>query len=82
MAASLVAVIPLAIPTRVFAVVRGAPVTLFLIPGFFPRCRAASITPPRLYHRRHGGLHRQGGGDFEDRCYLAMGIAAVMSVPL
>ena len=34
--ASLVAVIPLTIVTRVFAIVRKAPVTLFLIPGIFP----------------------------------------------
>lgn len=41
--ASLVAVIPLTVATRVFAVVRRAPVTLFLIPGIFPLVPGAGI---------------------------------------
>ena len=41
--ASLVAVIPLTIATRAFAIVRRAPVTLFLIPGIFPLVPGAGI---------------------------------------
>lgn len=83
-AASLVAVIPLAILTRVFAVARKAPVTLFLIPGIFPLVPGAGIyyTAYSFITGDTAACAAKGAETLKIAVALAMGIAAVMSVPL
>ena len=50
--ASLLAVIPLTILTRVFAITQKTPVTVFLLTGIFPLVPAqASTTPPTISSR-------------------------------
>lgn len=82
--ASLVAVIPLTIVTRVFAIVRKAPVTLFLIPGIFPLVPGAGI-----YYTAYAFITgdtvqcaAKGAETLKIAVALAMGIAVVMSVPV
>lgn len=83
-AASLVAVIPLAILTRVFAVARKAPVTLFLIPGIFPLVPGAGIyyTVYSFIAGDSAACAAKGAETLKIAVALAMGIAVVMSVPL
>ena len=51
-AASLLAVIPLTLLTRVFAITLKMPVTVFLLSGIFRWCPArASTTPPTILYR-------------------------------
>ncbi len=82
--ASLVAVIPLTIATRAFAIVRRAPVTLFLIPGIFPLVPGAGI-----YYTAYAFITgdtvqcaAKGAETLKIAVALAMGIAVVMSIPL
>lgn len=82
--ASLVAVIPLTIATRAFAIVRRAPVTLFLIPGIFPLVPGAGI-----YYTAYAFIAgdtvqcaAKGAETLKIAVALAMGIAVVMSIPL
>lgn len=82
--ASLVAVIPLTIATRAFAIVRCAPVTLFLIPGIFPLVPGAGI-----YYTAYAFITgdtvqcaAKGAETLKIAVALAMGIAMVMSIPL
>ena len=81
--ASLVAVIPLSIATRAFAIVRCAPVTLFLIPGIFPLVPGAGI-----YYTAYAFITgdtvqcaAKGAETLKIAVALAMGIAVVMSIP-
>ena len=82
--ASLVAVIPLTIATRAFAIVRCAPVTLFLISGIFPLVPGAGI-----YYTAYAFITgdtvqcaAKGAETLKIAVALAMGIAVVMSIPL
>ena len=82
--ASLVAVFPLTIATRAFAIVRCAPVTLFLIPGIFPLVPGAGI-----YYTAYAFITgdtvqcaAKGAETLKIAVALAMGIAVVMSIPL
>ena len=83
-AASLVAVIPLAVLTRVFAVARKAPVTLCLIPGIFPLVPGAGIyyTAYSFITGDTAACAAKGAETLKIAVALAMGIAVVMSVPL
>lgn len=78
-AASLVAVL-----TRVFAVARKAPVTLFLIPGIFPLVPGAGIyyTAYSFITGDTAACAAKGAETLKIAVALAMGIAVVMSVPL
>ncbi len=82
--ASLVAVIPLTILTRVFAVTRRAPVTLFLIPGIFPLVPGAGIyyTAYAFITGDSAQFVLKGAETLKIAVALAMGIAVVMSVPM
>lgn len=82
--ASLVAVIPLAILTRVFAIVRKAPVTMFLIPGIFPLVPGAGIyyTAYSFITGDSEGFSAKGTETLKIAVALAMGIALVMSIPI
>ena len=82
--ASLVAVNALTIATRAFAIVRRAPVTLFLIPGIFPLVPGAGI-----YYTAYAFITgdtvqcaAKGAETLKIAVALAMGIAMVMSIPL
>ena len=82
--ASLVAVIPLTVATRIFAITRRAPVTLFLIPGIFPLVPGAGI-----YYTAYAFITgdtvqcaAKGSETLKIAVALAMGIAVVMSIPL
>lgn len=82
--ASLIAVIPLAVLTRVFSVVRKAPVTLFLIPGIFPLVPGAGIyyTVYAFITSDTAATAAKGAETLKIAVALAAGIAAVMSIPL
>ncbi len=82
--ASLVAVIPLALVTRIAAVIRKAPVTIFLIPGIFPLVPGAGIyyTAYSFITGDSAGFSTKGTETLKIAVALAMGIALVMSVPL
>ena len=76
--------IPLTIATRAFAIVRRAPVTLFLIPGIFPLVPGAGI-----YYTAYAFITgdtvqcaAKGAETLKIAVALAMGIAVVMSIPL
>lgn len=83
-AASLVAVIPLAILTRVFAIWRKAPVTLFLIPGIFPLVPGAGIyyTAYSFIMGDTAACAAKGAETLKIAVALAMGIAVVISIPV
>ena len=57
-AASLLAVIPLTLLTRVFAIVLKMPVTVFLLSGIFPLVPGAGIYYTAYYFRHHAGAQR------------------------
>lgn len=82
--ASLIAVIPLSIAARVFAVTRRAPATIFLIPGIFPLVPGAGIyyTAYSFITGDSVGFSTKGTETLKIAVALAMGIALVMSVPL
>ncbi|MBU3806418.1 MAG: threonine/serine exporter family protein [Candidatus Fournierella pullistercoris] len=82
--ASLVAVIPLTILTRVLAIVRKAPVTLFLIPGIFPLVPGAGIyyTAYAFIMGDTATCAAKGAETLKIAVALAMGIALVVSFPL
>ena len=82
--ASLVAVIPLALAARIFAVTRKAPVTTFLIPGIFPLVPGAGIyyTAYSFITGDSAGFTQKGTETLKIAVALAMGIALVMSIPM
>ncbi|WP_395151003.1 threonine/serine exporter family protein [uncultured Allofournierella sp.] len=82
--ASLVAVIPLTLLTRVLSVLRRAPVTLFLIPGIFPLVPGAGIyyTAYAFITGDTAQFAAKGTETLKIAVALAMGIAVVVSVPL
>ncbi len=83
-AASLLAVIPLTILTRVFAVVLKTPVTVFLLSGIFPLVPGASIYYTAYYFIQGNNALALSHGinTFKIAVALAVGISLVLSVPI
>lgn len=83
-AASLLAVIPLTILTRVFAVVLKTPVTVFLLSGIFPLVPGAGIYYTAYYFIQGNNALALSHGinTFKIAVALAVGISLVLSVPL
>lgn len=83
-AASFVAVIPLAIGARICSITRKAPVTIFLISGIFPLVPGAGIyyTAYSFIMGDSAGFSAKGTETLKIAAALAMGIAMVMSIPI
>ena len=83
-AASLLAVIPLTILTRVFAILQKTPVTVFLLSGIFPLVPGAGIYYTAYYFLQGEQelFASKGGETFKVALALALGIALVCSLPL
>lgn len=82
--ASLLAVIPLTILTRVFAITQKTPVTVFLLTGIFPLVPGAGIYYTAYYFLQGEQelFASKGGETFKIALALALGIALVCSLPL
>lgn len=82
--ASLLAVIPLTILTRVFAITQKTPVTVFLLTGIFPLVPGAGIYYTTYYFLQGEQelFASKGGETFKVALALALGIALVCSLPL
>ena len=82
--ASLLAVIPLTILTRVFAITQKTPVTVFLLTGIFPLVPGAGIYYTAYYFLQgeQDLFASKGGEPFKVALALALGIALVCSLPL
>lgn len=82
--ATLVAVIPLTLLARIFAVVRKAPVTVFLLCGIFPLVPGAGIYYTAYYFIRGDtelfGI--KGTETLKIAMALALGISLVLGIPL
>ena len=81
--ATLIAVIPLTLLARVFAVVGKAPVTIFLISGIFPLVPGAGIYYT-AYHFIQGdtvAFAAKGAETLKVACALAIGISLMLGVP-
>ena len=83
-AASLLAVIPLTILTRVFAILQKTPVTVFLLSGIFPLVPGAGIYYTAYYFLRDDRtlFLNKGVETLKIALALALGIALVCSLPL
>ena len=83
-AASLLAVIPLTLLTRVFAIVIKMPVTVFLLSGIFPLVPGAGIYYTAYYFLRNDRAlcTSKGIETLKVAVALALGIAIVCSIPL
>ena len=83
-AASLLAVIPLTILTRVFAIVLKMPVTVFLLSGIFPLVPGAGIYYTAYYFiQGENALSLANGiSTFKVAVVLAVGIALVLGLPM
>ena len=83
-AASLLAVIPLTILTRVFAIVLKMPVTVFLLSGIFPLVPGAGIYYTAYYFiQGENALSLANGiSTFKVAVALAVGIALVLGLPM
>ena len=83
-AASLLAVIPLTLLTRVFAIVLKMPVTVFLLSGIFPLVPGAGIYYTAYYFLRDDRtlFLNKGVETLKIALALALGIALVCSLPL
>ena len=81
--ASLLAVIPLTILTRVFAITQKTPVTVFLLTGIFPLVPGAGIYYTAYYFLQGEQelFASKGGETFKVALALALGIARVWSLP-
>ena len=82
--ASLLAVIPLTILTRVFAITQKTPVTVFLLTVIFPLVPGAGIYYTAYYFLQGEQelFASKGGETFKVALALALGIALVCSLPL
>ena len=82
--ASLLAVIPLTLLTRVLAILLKAPVTVFLLTGIFPLVPGAGIYYTAYYFLQGEQelFASKGGETFKVALALALGIALVCSLPL
>ena len=83
-AASLLAVIPLTILTRVFAILLKTPVTVFLLSGIFPLVPGAGIYYTAYYFIQGNNTLALSNGisTFKVAVALAVGISLVLSVPI
>ena len=83
-AASLLAVIPLTLLTRVFAIVLKMPVTVFLLSGIFPLVPGAGIYYSAYYFIQGDNALALANGisTFKIAVALAVGIALVLGIPL
>ena len=83
-AASLLAVIPLTLLTRVFAIVLKMPVTVFLLSGIFPLVPGAGIYYTAYYFIQGNNALALSNGisTFKVAVTLAIGITLVLSVPI
>ena len=82
--ASLLAVIPLTLLTRVFAIVIKMPVTVFLLSGIFPLVPGAGIYYTAYYFIQGNNVLALSNGisTFKVAVALAIGITLVLSVPI
>lgn len=82
--ASLLAVIPLTILTRVFAITQKTPVTVFLLTGIFPLVPGAGIYYTAYYFiQGENALSLANGiSTFKVAVALAVGIALVLGLPM
>ena len=83
-AASLLAVIPLTLLTRVFAIAIKMPVTVFLLSGIFPLVPGAGIYYTAYYFIQGNNALALSNGisTFKVAVALAIGITLVLSVPI
>ena len=83
-AASLLAVIPLTLLTRIFAIVLKTPVTVFLLAGIFPLVPGAGIYYTAYYFIQGNNALALSNGisTFKIAVALAIGITLVLSLPL
>ena len=83
-AASLLAVIPLTLLTRVFAITLKMPVTVFLLSGIFPLVPGAGIYYTAYYFIQGNNALALSNGisTFKVAVALAIGITLVLCVPL
>ena len=83
-AASLLAVIPLTLLTRVFAITLKMPVTVFLLSGIFPLVPGAGIYYTAYYFIQGNNALALSNGisTFKVAVALAVGISLVLSVPI
>ncbi len=83
-AASLLAVIPLTLLARIFAIVLKAPVTVFLLSGIFPLVPGAGIYYTAYYFIQGNNALSLANGisTFKIAVALAVGIALVLGIPL
>lgn len=84
MVASLLAVLPLTALTRLFAILRKAPVTVFLLPGIFPLVPGASIYYTAYYFIQGDNALALSHGitTLKIAVGLATGIALILGIPL
>ena len=83
-AASLIAVIPLTLVSRLFAILLKTPVTVFLLPGIFPLVPGAGIYYTAYYFIQSNNALALSNGisTFKTAVALATGIALVLGIPL
>lgn len=83
-AASLLAVIPLTLLARIFAIVLKTPVTIFLLAGIFPLVPGAGIYYTAYYFIQGNNALALANGisTFKVAVALAIGIALVLGLPL
>ena len=83
-AASLLAVIPLTLLARIFAIVLKTPVTIFLLAGIFPLVPGAGIYYTAYYFIQGSNALALSNGisTFKVAVALAIGITLVLSVPI
>ena len=83
-AASLLAVIPLMLLARIFAIVLKTPVTIFLLAGIFPLVPGAGIYYTAYYFIQGNNALALANGisTFKIAVALAIGIALVLGLPL
>ena len=81
---TLLAVIPLTILTRVFAITQKTPVTVFLLTGIFPLVPGAGIYYTAYYfiQNENALALAKGISTFKIAVALAIGISLVLCVPL
>ena len=83
-AASLIAVIPLTLVSRLFAILLKTPVTVFLLTGIFPLVPGAGIYYTAYYFIQGNNALALSNGisTFKVAVALAIGITLVLSVPI
>ncbi len=82
--ATLVAAVPLTLLSRIFAITRKAPVTVFLLCGIFPLVPGAGIyyTAYNFIQGDTAGFAAKGAETLKVACALAISISLVLGIPL